>query len=594
MPAPPTDLCINKSTKMKGLGFIITFVTFMMVEGVHAQQYSAAIENYPEPLHKSVPADSAEWNALDEGLHLTWASRDEHYKLHQVPKVTQQTETMVRAWRGERTNIEALLFSRSDQGMLTVRMTPVRKGRKGHWTEARFMNYVITDGHKWCGTHNMDMPTWLVPDIIDQDKPHKVGAMQTRPVWCTIEVPHDTKPGHYKSRLEVLNEQGKVVGHLSLHIEVNSHTLPLPHEQKFHLDLWQQPYAVSRYYGLERWSQAHMEALRPYLKALGRAGQKVVSTIMFYEPWGDQSHDKFSPMIQSTKRKDGTWIYDYTIFDRYVNLCAECGIDKQINCYSMVPWDMTFRYYDEAQERNIDLKTGTGTSEYCELWENFLLAFRKHLEEKGWFDKTCIAMDERAETDMLNAYRIAKAAGFRMALAGNYHSSLINKLQDYSVAPTQVSNFKPEERAYRKDNNLITTYYTCCAEVEPNIYSNSLPAEAAFLPLHAAANDLDGYLHWSWINWDDHPLTDSRYRLFGSGDTYNYYPGNRSSVRFERLIEGIQQYEKIRILRQEFLQHAPDRLARLNDLLLECKDFARTGSSCAEIINKVEAFLNEE
>ena len=551
------------------------------------------IESYTEPLHVGQAADPAQWDSVSEGLHLTWASRDEQYAVHQVPRVSTRKEAVLRAWRGERANVLALLYSRHDQGRLTVRMSRVRKGRKGHWAEARFVNYVVTDGHKWCGQHSMDMPTWLVPDVIDLDRPHALGAMQTRPVWCTVEVPHDAKAGHYDTRLEVLDAQGRMVGSLLLHIDVNTRTLPLPRHQRFHLDLWQQPYAVSRYYGLERWSPAHVEALRPYLKALGRAGQKVVTAIMFYEPWGDQSHDKFSAMIQTTKRRDGSWAYDYSVFDRYVTLCAECGIEGQINCYSMVPWDMTFRYYDEAEGRDIDLRTSTQAPEYRELWKNFLAAFRRHLEEKGWFEKTRIAMDERAEADMLNAYRIAKEAGFRMALAGNYHSSLIDKLHDYSVAPTQVPNFKPGERAYRKEHGLVTTFYTCCAEVEPNIYSNSLPAEAAFLPLHAAANDLDGYLHWSWINWDDHPLTDSRYRLFGSGDTYNFYPGPRSSVRFERLIEGIQQYEKIHILRQE-LRDDPVRLQRLEHLLKECRDFGRTGSSCAEVVNRVEAFLNED
>ena len=34
--------------------------------------------------------------------------------------------------------------------------------------------------------------------------------------------------------------------------------------------------------------------------------------------------------------------------------------------------------------------------------------------------------------------------------------------------------------------------------------------------------------------------------------TYLVYPGARSCIRFERLIEGIQAHEKINILRQEF------------------------------------------
>ena len=552
------------------------------------------IDEYEEPRVGTIP-NTAEWEALSEGLHLTWANRDLHYALHQVPRGKEKASAQLRAWKGERANIEAVLFSKRDQGELRLRMTAWRKkdGRKTgiKTATARFMNYVITDDYKSCGNHDMSLSPWLVPDIIDQDKPRHIPAMETRPVWCTVEVPRRIESGEYTTTLEVVDPKGRVQGSLDLHITVLDRSLPEVHDQQFHLDLWQQPYAVSRYYGVERWSKGHIKALRPYLQALARAGQKVVSTIMFYEPWGNQTHDKFSPMIASTRHADGSWSYDYSIFDRYVSLCAEYGIDQQINCYSMVPWDMTFRYYDEAEGREVDLKTTTSSTEYKDLWEHFLQAFRKHLEKKGWFEKTCIAMDERAEADMLNAYAIAHAAGFKMALAGNYHASLNDKLQDFCVAFNQAQRFTAEERAYRDRHGLTTTVYTSCADVEPNIYSCSLPAEAAFLPLYVAAHRLSGYLHWSWMNWDEHPLTDSRFRLFGSGDTYCYYPGNRSSVRFERLIEGIQQYEKIRILQEEW-KDGDQRLSLLNRLLALCQDPNTAGRDCASLVSEVESLLN--
>ena len=172
------------------MNYNLLLAALMLVSSAKAQRLPAT-EEYPEPLHEAPQADTARWNTLHEGLHLTWASRDEHYAVHEVPQVLHQTEAVVRAWRGERANIQAVLFSRNDLGRLSLRMTPVRKGRKGRWAEARFVNYLITDGHKWCGQHSMDMPTWLVPDIIDLNKPHTVNARQTRPVWCTIEVPHD-------------------------------------------------------------------------------------------------------------------------------------------------------------------------------------------------------------------------------------------------------------------------------------------------------------------------------------------------------------------------------------------------------------------
>lgn len=574
-------------------GSIIDVTLKIVGKAENVQKYP--IDDYDEPI-VDAKAPDAEWNALAEGLHLSWADRNTHYEKHRVPQLTESTTASICAWKGERANIEAVLFSNQDQGTLSVRMTPLKNSKTQELTPyncatARFLNYIITDDGRGCGNHNFSLIPWLVPDVIDQDKPKTINARETRPVWCSIEVPRDIEAGNYTTTMEVVNEQQKVINSLNLTIEVVDHCLPEVADQKFHLDLWQQPYSVSRYYDVERWSPEHVEALRPYLTALGKAGQSVVTTILFYEPWGEQSHDKFSAMVQTTKKKDGTWVFNYDIFDKYVELCNECGINKQINCYSMVTWDMKFRYYDEATGKDIDWALTAGSKDYNALWDAYLKAFRKHLEEKGWFEKTCIAMDERSEAQMLAAYEIIKANGFKMALAGNYHSSLNDKLYDSCVALAQGGRFTPAERQYRKDKGLITTVYTCCTESEPNIYSNSLPAEAAFLPIHIAANDLDGYLHWSWINWDEHPLTDTRFRKFGAGDTYCYYPGNRSSVRFERLVEGIHQYEKVQIMKQEKASDA-SWMQTLGILLDDCKDYLTTGPECAEKVQRLEDFLN--
>ena len=152
---------------------------------------------------------------------------------------------------------------------------------------------------------------------------------------------------------------------------------------------------VSRYEGVKNWSTAHFEALRPYMKMLARAGQKVATAILFYEPWGEQSNDKFEPMVETTLREDSTWAFDYTIFDQWITFLDSCGIKKQINCFSMVPWDMTFRYVDAKTGQYAYLKTTTRSADYQRLWTAFLKDFAAHLRQKGWFEKTCIAMDER-------------------------------------------------------------------------------------------------------------------------------------------------------------------------------------------------------
>ena len=65
----------------------------------------------------------------------------------------------------------------------------------------------------------------------------------------------------------------------------------------------------------------------------------------------------------------------------------EIGIRKQINCYTIIPWNLQFDYYDEATNRILFINTKPGDSAYNDYWGAFLKDFSKHLRKKGWFEK---------------------------------------------------------------------------------------------------------------------------------------------------------------------------------------------------------------
>ena len=465
---------------------------------------------------------------------------------------THTQDTTINVWRGERISME---------GCFTVKELPAEplllsgRGRKGVKVETGILGGVLTDEGRHCGPHDMSLPTRLAWDVVCTDSLW-TGFASDSPdsvrILCTVDLPRNTKPGKHNVEVRLVGADTRTIyAYMTLHLNVLDRALPPPHEYEFHSDFWQQPYSVSRYYGVERWSREHMELLRPYMKLLARSGQKCVTTILFYEPWGDQSLDKFSPMVETTLLADSTWSYDYAIFDKWVEFMQECGIDEQINCYSMVPWDMTFRYWDEAKGSYSHIKLTTSDTGYDELWTSFLTAFAEHLKEKGWFSKTCIAMDERSMPDMMRAYNIAQKAvpGIKMALAGNYHAELSPLLHDYSIAFAQ--RFPTDTLEMRRQRGQHSTVYTCCTEPLPNLFSNSHPLEATYLPLFAISNGFNGYLHWSWMNWTEDPLHDSRFRLFSPGDTYCIYPQHRSSLRWERYIEGVEMAEKVRLCREQ-------------------------------------------
>ncbi len=551
-------------------------------------QTSGVLGAYQEPFSGTV-IERAAWRKLPSTPQLSWASRDVHYEQRQVPSINMRQDTTVWAWRGERVGMQALVFSNKTVKALSLAVSEANNLK----ATANFVNYVKGDGKRGCGDNDMSSAVTYVADVIDNQPTKMLRSMSVTPVWVTVEVPRDIQPGQQEITVTVNdNTTNEAIGELRLKVNIVDRQLPEPQNYSFNTNFWQQPYSVARYYGVEKWSQAHYDALRPYLELLARCGQKSVTAILFYEPWGAQSIDKHDEMIRSTKKKDGTWAYDYTVFDHYVALCDSCGINGQINCFSMVPWDMNFRYYDEDGNQHETGKITTASAEYKEIWTNFLKAFADHLKEKGWFDKTYIAMDERGLGDMQNAYNLLQEAvpGMKMSLAGNYHSELYDKLQDYCVAWQQ--RFTDAQLASRQQKGWVTTTYTACPDLAPNLETYNDPADIAYLPLYCIANGFNGFLHWSWMQWVADPLTDSRGSLFPAGDYYCIYPGPRSSVRYERYIEGVQQAEKVKVLRQAWANNP----AKLDSLETQLRKFysgelTYTNSS-AHLVNVLEAIVN--
>jgi hypothetical protein len=126
------------------------------------------------------------------------------------------------------------------------------------------------------------------------------------------------------------------------------------------------------------------------------------------------------------------------------------------------------------------------------------------------------------------------------------------------------------------------------------VFTNSQPFEAELLCAYAIAHDYDGMLRWAYNSWPAHPELDSRFRYWASGDTYIVYPGARSSVRFERLIDGVELYEKVRTLRKKCGDNA-EALAAIEAKLAElrARDLNDASLNWTEFLAELNNQLNE-
>ena len=292
--------------------------------------------------------------------------------------------------------------------------------------------------------------------------------------------------------------------------------------------------------------------MRPIMEQYAEAGGKAITASIMHKPWNGQSYDPFESMVTWLKKADGTWFFDYTVFDMWVEFMMSLGINQQINCYSMIPWRLSFQYFDQASNSFKELAAKPDEPEYKEFWTVMLRSFASHLKGKGWFDITMIAMDERPMEQMLSSIDVIKAADpdFKISFAGNYHEEL-SYILDYYCIPME-QNFPKDVLEKRKLENKTTTWYTSCAEPWPNTFTFSQPAEAEWMGWYIASRNMDGYLRWALNSWPKDPINDSRFITWAGGDTYLLYPDGISSIRFERMKAGITAFRKIKVLEEEF------------------------------------------
>lgn len=561
-----------------------------IASGTRAQQ-----SNYSE-LPDPRPVDPVAWSTVKPGTHAFFGSADVRYdKIFAPDAGTLRSVWKTQAWRGEKVHTQFVIYTTKAVKAVSIEKSDLKdtKGNKipSSAITPGFIRYVMTDELNseggGCGHRRpQDFDSSLVADGIDIIPAIDINANNVQPVWLSVTVPPQTPAGVYKGSIRIKTASGYLPAPLNYEITVSERVLPQPKDWAFHLDLWQSPYAIARVHNTKLWSKEHFDVMRPYMKMLADAGQKVITTSIIYDPWNSQTYDIYGDMIKWTKKKDGSWLFDYTVFDKWVSFMMEMGISKQIASFSMIPWNLKFFYYDEAAGKDLVLTAKPGTPEYDQHWRPMLTDFARHLKSKGWFDITCIAMDERPLESMQSAIKLIRSVDkdYKVSLAGLYHKELVDDIFDYCLA--SGLDFTKEEKEKRLAKGWPSTVYTCCSEGFPNTFTFSPPAESAWLGWHAAAKNYSGYLRWAYNCWVKDPLQDSRFKTWAAGDTYLVYPGPRSSIRFERMIEGVQAYEKIRVLK------AAGKGAELEKVLKTFEINALKQKKAADMVNAANAVLN--
>jgi len=528
--------------------------------------------HYQEEYNFDKPVNPTAWNNQKPGLHAAFGTTDQLYFRSEVPEVNEKNSALsIVGWRGERVNVQILVWSPDTLQQVHIDVRELKGGKnnqsitKGniHPNIVRYVvsNYPYGARDATCGESSYK-DLFLMPDRLEPLTPFNdrfdLPGRSVRPIWLSVDIPQTTSAGIYQGSIDVRSTTQQTT--LNLRISVQDQVLPAPQDWKHRLDLWQNPWVVAEVNHVVPWSAEDLLLLKKHLQLYADAGGKYITTYAVHSPWSDNSYRIEGGMIDWTKQKDGTWKFDYTVFDQYVQLAMSVGIDKAITIYTPVPWGFRFRYMDEKSGNYVYESWAPTSKEFAEHWNIFLTDLKKHLQQKGWFNKTYLGINENAMEETLAAINVIRhhSKEWKITYAGDWHPELENLLDDYCFLYGKESDVDVVKR--RSLKGFTTTYYVCCNPPYPNNFIFSPPIEGRWMGWYTSAHHYDGFLRWAYDAWPADPARNANHIFWPAGDCFLVYPGGNTCIRFEKLREGIVDYEKIRILR-EMVSHTTDRKA---------------------------------
>jgi len=208
------------------------------------------------------------------------------------------------------------------------------------------------------------------------------------PVFVTVSVPKDARPGNYTGRLTV-EAKGLDAVAVPITLSVEAWTLPDAQDWQTWMELIQSPDNLAAEYDLPLWSDRHWEMIGRSLELIARTGCRVVYVpLICHTNFGHEQS-----MVRWIPKGDGTYDHDFSVMDRYLDTAEKrMGRPKIVVLYA---WDV---YLKPPKDEFIAKLKEKGSHDVA------MMEARRALREKGPPVTVLDPATGKAETTFLPQY----------------------------------------------------------------------------------------------------------------------------------------------------------------------------------------------
>lgn len=537
----------------------LTLKTFMFIlPAAVLLSCSAAEPDHGADNGSEVPADEEESEII--GATIICAEVDPLDKILPDCKEFAEADSPALAAKGETVSFQFVL--RSSYPLTDVR---IEAGDLSDGTAniapatTAFVGYVGVDPDSYSSVPSKDKivsATGYYPDPLIEDGSRDVSPSTNQPVWISYDIPDDAAAGSYSAGIRITGKKNGQNFLIKRTVSAEIYPVCVPEQTLL----------------IYHWINGHLNFLNNNETPAGQRYWDLLSLVVRKARDYGQNVFMVQPINDCIITKDGSgysnpstkFTFDFSEFDKRVEIMLNEGHAKRI-----VGQHIAYRLGDWYDAFGVQVPYSPSVSiAFDETARNFLDQFFPalygHLKEKGWdgiywqhvadepgTQESAESYNEIASylKQIVPEMKILEANHSTKEVCGNIDAiaPLLDRLDyDWSFYKSQ------------KDAGKELWFYTCMEPVGnyANRFLEQPLIQTRILHWINYRYHLDGYLHWgldSWrtLDWE-HGTID--WGGTPAGDSWIIWPAYNkvlSSIRYEAMRDGINDYELLRLLEKK-------------------------------------------
>jgi hypothetical protein len=416
----------------------------------------------------------------------------------------------------------------------------------------RFVGYVPVDRPTQRPSKDqLRKPPADFPDPLLEVDHVAVEPNQAQPIWITVPVPTDARPGVYRGRVTLAHDGTTTPSPLTVRVypaKVGRSRLWVTNWFAMH---WPHMAISPQPDSPEYWA-----LLRRYARNMAEHRQNTAL---------------ISPLGLATfgATPDGHLAIDFAGFDRWVNLFTEEGVIGRIEGGHIGGrsggWESSFvvSAHEVVDGKVRSASVDPNSPQADRFYAQFFPALVRHLREKGWLDRYMQHLADEPIQPNAAGYRamagLARKYGPELKIIEACHTKDLVGAIDVWVPQLNFLHQDFQHYQARQKAGEQVWFYTCV--FPQGEYANRFIEQPLITTrlLHWInyRYGATGYLHWGYNHWTkDSPFTHTTRPHGGppylpAGDAWIVYPGREGpldSIRHEAMRDGIADHELLSLL----------------------------------------------